>query len=216
MDMWYKLENRQYHLLPADLLSNPPNKNDPDYIWLNSYFSDIKKKRIAWDDLPDVHVSTVFLGLDHNFGSNNGPVLYETMVFGFPSEEQERSTTWREAYNTHIRWIEKSIHRIIGDPNPYSPHSISHFIFKKEIRRVLCEDGIDKPLDFNISRLVVDDGKNQPPISFGLFNNIFYKRTLEDHDLIKYSVQWWEISDPKCDILKEVEPYIGFLKKPED
>ncbi len=30
----------------------------------------------------DVHVSTVFLGLDHNFGSAGAPLLYETMIFG--------------------------------------------------------------------------------------------------------------------------------------
>jgi hypothetical protein len=31
-------------------------------------------------------VSTVFLGLDHNFGMNGPPILFETMVFG-PAEE---------------------------------------------------------------------------------------------------------------------------------
>jgi hypothetical protein len=29
-----------------------------------------------------VHVSTVFLGLDHNFGWKGPPVLWETMIFG--------------------------------------------------------------------------------------------------------------------------------------
>lgn len=35
-----------------------------------------------------VHVSTVFLGLDHNFSFTDGPVLFETMVFGKPIKEK--------------------------------------------------------------------------------------------------------------------------------
>lgn len=30
----------------------------------------------------DVRVSTVFLGLDHNFGAKGRPILWETLVFG--------------------------------------------------------------------------------------------------------------------------------------
>lgn len=215
--MWYKLENRHFRPLPSDyLLNNPANKNDPDYIWFKNYFSDVKKKRIAFDTLNEdrsIYVSTVFLGLDHSFSEHDGPVLFETMVFGFPAEDQERSRTWQESYSTHIRMVERSIHKIINESSPWSPHSLSHFIHKKEIR--LCGD-FPPTIDFNISRLVVDDGENQPPISFGLFNNIFYKRILTNPDFFEYSVEWWEINDPKCDILKEVEPYMSYLKKPED
>jgi hypothetical protein len=44
-------------------------------------------RRVALTQLPDgIEVSTVFLGLDHNFGMNGPPILFETMVFG-PAEE---------------------------------------------------------------------------------------------------------------------------------
>lgn len=33
-----------------------------------------------------VKVSTVFLGLDHNWGKRGPPLLYETMVFGGPAD----------------------------------------------------------------------------------------------------------------------------------
>lgn len=37
---------------------------------------------VARDELPDGHtVSTVFLGIDHNFGDTGPPILFETMVF---------------------------------------------------------------------------------------------------------------------------------------
>jgi len=46
-------------------------------------------------------VSTVFLGLDHSFGTGR-PVLFETMIFGGRHDEyQERYHTWEEAEAGH-------------------------------------------------------------------------------------------------------------------
>lgn len=40
-------------------------------------------RRVAWTQIvPGVHVSTVFLGSDHNWFDGGPPVLFETMVFG--------------------------------------------------------------------------------------------------------------------------------------
>lgn len=50
-----------------------------------------------------VDVSTVFLGINHNFFDNGPPVLFETMIFG-GSQDQEyqiRSSTWDEALAAH-------------------------------------------------------------------------------------------------------------------
>lgn len=48
------------------------------------------------------HVSTVFLGFDHNFFGEGPPILYETMVFGGrESGHQRRSRTRAEALVTH-------------------------------------------------------------------------------------------------------------------
>ena len=58
---------------------------------------------VVWkSDLGDRgFVSTVFLGIDHNWG-DGPPVLYETMVFGGPlDEEQVRYCTRAEAAAGH-------------------------------------------------------------------------------------------------------------------
>jgi len=53
----------------------------------------------------DNRVSTVFLGLDHQFGEGR-PILFETMVFGGPHDgEQDRYSTWVEAAVGHERWV---------------------------------------------------------------------------------------------------------------
>lgn len=54
----------------------------------------------------DVRVSTVFLGLDHGFGDDGPPVLFETMVFVNGAEAGcERYCTWDEAEAGHERWV---------------------------------------------------------------------------------------------------------------
>ena len=56
-----------------------------------------------------VRVSTVFLALNHRFGSGP-PLLFETMVFGGDYDfEQERYSTWEEAEAGHARWLDKVI-----------------------------------------------------------------------------------------------------------
>lgn len=48
-------------------------------------------------------VSTVFLGLDHNF-AGGAPILFETMIFGGPNDGfQERYFTRQEAIDGHDR-----------------------------------------------------------------------------------------------------------------
>jgi hypothetical protein len=52
-----------------------------------------------------ITVSTVFLGLNHHWGSG-APLLFETMVFGLDEDDpladyQERYRTWHEAEQGH-------------------------------------------------------------------------------------------------------------------
>lgn len=55
----------------------------------------------------DVSVSTVFLGIDHNFGSG-APLLFETMVFGGDhDEEMDRYTTWEQAEAGHYDTVDR-------------------------------------------------------------------------------------------------------------
>ncbi len=48
-------------------------------------------------------VSTVFLGIDHGFGMWDYPILWETMIFGLPDNEdyQERYTSAEDAIIGH-------------------------------------------------------------------------------------------------------------------
>jgi len=56
-------------------------------------------------------VSTVFLGIDHNFSGQENPLLFETMVF--PSEENfkdlecERYSTKEQAVEGHKKMVRK-------------------------------------------------------------------------------------------------------------
>ena len=52
-------------------------------------------RQVLWqDEVGDQLVSTIFLGLDHNFSSTGPPVLFETMIFREgEGEYQERTTT---------------------------------------------------------------------------------------------------------------------------
>lgn len=60
-------------------------------------------RRVAWTARGRVQVSTVFLGLDHNFEGVGEPILFETMVFGswWHDGYQRRYHTWEEAETGH-------------------------------------------------------------------------------------------------------------------
>lgn len=51
--------------------------------------------------IDDAKISTVFLGIDHNW--NDGPpVLFETMIFGGEHDgHQDRCSTWKQAERMH-------------------------------------------------------------------------------------------------------------------
>ena len=66
-------------------------------------------RRVRRDELGggEVVVSTVFLGLDHDFGVAR-PLIFETMIFGGPfSEHQWRYSTWAEAEARHAEILEQ-------------------------------------------------------------------------------------------------------------
>ena len=65
------------------------------------FYEDTEKRRIALHELDSIKVSTVFLGIDHNFTKEGRPILFETM--SFPDEEQERYCTYQEALWGHYR-----------------------------------------------------------------------------------------------------------------
>lgn len=75
------------------------------------YLSCHNKKHVGNDIINGKHVSTVWLGTDHNFlrEINGGPpLLFETMVFGDEGRDiyLERYATWDQAFEGHKRAIE--------------------------------------------------------------------------------------------------------------
>lgn len=78
-------------------------------VW-GRWFQDNDAARvIGKTQIGGARVSTVFLGLDHNF-THGAPVLFETMVFwdGHALDsEQERYCTRMEAVAGHERWCQR-------------------------------------------------------------------------------------------------------------
>jgi hypothetical protein len=65
-------------------------------------------RRVAFDALPGCEISTVWLGIDHNFGKGP-PLIFETMIFGGPDDldrSQWRYATEEEARAGHVRAVE--------------------------------------------------------------------------------------------------------------
>ena len=64
-------------------------------------------RHINFTEVTDkVRVSTVFLGIDHSFGSGI-PILFETMIFGGEHDQyQERYATYKEAEEGHVIAVE--------------------------------------------------------------------------------------------------------------
>lgn len=72
-------------------------------LWFESADRTVVKTEVG-----DKRVSTVFLGLDHNYSGDGPPVLWETMVFGpdGAGDEQERYTSVEAARKGHQRFVD--------------------------------------------------------------------------------------------------------------
>jgi len=72
------------------------------------FFEQHDKRVVAKTTLAGCDVSTVFIGLDHRFTGDGPPLVFETMVFGGPfDQEQERYSTWDEAVAGHARMVDR-------------------------------------------------------------------------------------------------------------
>jgi len=70
--------------------------------WARWYETAKQKRIVAKDTVCGHDISTVFLGLDHQWNDVGPPHIFETMVFGGPlDQEQERCSTWEQAEKMH-------------------------------------------------------------------------------------------------------------------
>jgi hypothetical protein len=66
-------------------------------------------RHVAVEERDGVRVSTVFLGHDHRFGGDGPPILFETMIFGGPNDQdQDWYSTWEEAEAGHAAMCAKA------------------------------------------------------------------------------------------------------------
>lgn len=78
--------------------------------WANWYEKNRGNRSVAKDEVHGKIVSTVFLGLNHQFSPGGPPLLFETMIFpsydNYSEEYTERHSTWDEALARHKLIVE--------------------------------------------------------------------------------------------------------------
>ena len=87
-----------------------------------SHWFEKAERTVARDEIGDVTVSTVFLGVDHAF-FGGPPVLWETMVFGGHLDgDQERYTSRADAVAWHAEVVARVIAIERGALRSMPPH----------------------------------------------------------------------------------------------
>jgi len=61
-------------------------------------FEDMKYRKIGDTDVGDYHISTVWIGLNHNIFSETEILIFETMIFC--KDEEDYLHQWMERYGT--------------------------------------------------------------------------------------------------------------------
>ena len=80
---------------------------EPDLMKWGKWF-ETAERRVAKTEINGITISTIFLGLDHNYFGNEVPILFETMVFGGElDQEEERYSTWEEAVKGHDEMVKR-------------------------------------------------------------------------------------------------------------
>lgn len=77
--------------------------------WSKS-ISDLEYKRVAYDEVDGgtIQVSTVWLGLNHQYG-DGPPLIFETMVFGGPNDNDcYRYASEEEALEGHKKCVQEN------------------------------------------------------------------------------------------------------------
>lgn len=105
--------NKEKKLTMSDmyiLIGKTPKKASNVLDWGNWFQNNGKNCIVGNDVMNGILVSTVFLGIDHNFNprstGNREPILFETMIFGGKHDlYQRRYSTWQEAEIGHKKSI---------------------------------------------------------------------------------------------------------------
>jgi hypothetical protein len=72
----------------------------PDLLKWARWLETSDKRRVGDDRIGPYWVSTIFLGLDHNYGQGE-PLLYETMIFKIISQDKRTNSGFVARYPTY-------------------------------------------------------------------------------------------------------------------
>lgn len=79
-------------------------------VWARTFETTFRNVNQSY--IGDVKISTVFLGVDHNYCADGPPLVFETMIFGGQYDQyQERCSTYLEACKQHdvaVRLVKRS------------------------------------------------------------------------------------------------------------
>lgn len=101
MKRWFEL----YYILDDD--GNPLAVEDV-LVWAQWYETHRRQCIVEQDHIGKSKVSTVFLGLDHNFSNHGPPVLWKTMVFEGPLDHtMERYSSQQAARYGHAAMCDR-------------------------------------------------------------------------------------------------------------
>jgi hypothetical protein len=74
--------------------------------WARWFESAGDSRLVAKTRIGGVEISTIFIGLDHNFFEDGEPEIFETMVFrGGSGQECDRCGTWEGAEGMHTNAV---------------------------------------------------------------------------------------------------------------
>lgn len=95
-------------------------------------FQDAGYKRVAATDGPGWRVSTVWLGLNHEWDENRPPLIFETMIFGGEHDESQWRWHTEDGARTGHDWIVTCLE--IG-ANPFTtPDDPAEWPFTRPLR----------------------------------------------------------------------------------
>lgn len=92
---------------------------EPDLLKWAQWMKD-NDRRVDRTQVGPYDVSTVFLGVDHNWMRKGPPILFETLVFSADKSidmEMDRCSTWIEAEEMHARMVKLMQEKVTSDRN---------------------------------------------------------------------------------------------------
>jgi hypothetical protein len=93
-----------------EIMDDNGNIDDEALMLWAELFKDIEKRRIDYNQIDKVDISTVFLGIDHNYTLKGKPILFETMAFDENGDvlSCRRYSTWDDAKAGHLEALKKA------------------------------------------------------------------------------------------------------------